>query len=74
MIELINLFIADYPLNIFIFYISSAVTVNFSQSLYSYSENHGVVSDITITLSTTIAQILTVTVSGGNELITLYTL
>ena len=65
------MFIADYPLNIFIFlyffYISSAVTVNFGQSLYSYSENHGVVSDIAIILSTTIAQNLTVTVSGGND-------
>ena len=45
----------------------SAVTVNFGQSLYSYSENYGVVSDIAIILSTTIAQSLTVTVSGGND-------
>ena len=37
------------------------------RSLYSYSENHGVVSDITIILSTAIAQSLTVTVSGGNN-------
>ena len=49
------------------FYISSAVTVNFGQSLYSYSENHGVVSDITIILNTAIAQSLTVTISGGND-------
>ena len=49
------------------FYISSAVTVNFGQSLYFYSENHGVVSDITIILSTAIAQTLTVTISGGND-------
>ena len=42
------------------------VTANFGQSLYSYSENHGVVSDITIRLSTAIAQSLTVTVSGGD--------
>ena len=49
------------------FYISSAVTVNFGQSLYSYSENHGVVSDITIILNTVIAQSLTVTISGGND-------
>ena len=49
-------------------YISSlVVTVNFGQSIYSYSENHEVVSDITITLSTAIAQSLTVTVSGGND-------
>ena len=61
------MFIANYLINILIFYISSAVTVNFGRSLYSYSENHGVVSDITITLSTTIAQSLTVTVSGGND-------
>ena len=57
-----------------IIYICLAVTVTFGQSLYSYSENHGVVSDITIILSTAIAQSLTVTVSGGNKLITLYTL
>ena len=49
------------------FYISSAVTVNFGQSLYSYSENHGIVSDITIILNTAIAQSLTVTISGGNN-------
>ena len=49
------------------FYISSAVTVNFGQSLYSYSENHGIVSDITIILNTAIAQSLTVTISGGND-------
>ena len=55
-------------------YLCLAVTVTFGQNLYSYSENHGVVSDITIILSTAIAQSLTVTVSGGNELITLYTL
>ena len=48
------------------FYISLGVTVNFGQSLYPYSENHGDVSDIIIILSTEIAQILTVTVSGGN--------
>ena len=48
------------------FYISLGVTVNFGQSLYSYSENHGAVSDITIILSTEIAQSLTVTISGGN--------
>ena len=54
------------------FYISSAVTVNFGQSLYSYSENHEVVSDIIIILSTAIAQSLTVTVSGGNEAILHY--
>ena len=48
-------------------YISSlVVTMNFGQSIYSYSENHGVVSDITIILNTTIAQTLTVTISGGN--------
>ena len=49
------------------FYISLAVTVNFGQSLYSYSENHGIVSDITIILNTAIAQSLTVTISGGND-------
>ena len=49
------------------FYISSAVIVNFGQRLYSYSENHGVVSDITIILNTAIAQSLTVTISGGND-------
>ena len=43
------------------------VTVNFVQNLYPYSENRGVVSDITITLSTVIAQRLSVTVSGGND-------
>ena len=43
------------------------VNVNFGKSLYPYNENHGVVSDITITLSTAIAQSLTVTVSGGND-------
>ena len=43
------------------------VTVNFGKSLYPYSESHGIVSDITITLSTAIAQSLTVTVSGGND-------
>ena len=41
--------------------------MNFGQSIYSYSENHGVVSDITIALSTAIAQSLTVTISGGND-------
>ena len=46
---------------------SLVVTVNFSQSLYSYSEDHGVVSDITVVLSTEIAQDLTVTVSGGDK-------
>ena len=51
-----------------------AVTVTFGQSLYSYSEDHGVVSDITIILSTVIAQSLTIIVFGGIELITLYTL
>ena len=44
------------------------VTVNFGQSLYSYNENHGVVSDITIILNSAIAQSLTVTVSGGNDI------
>ena len=33
--------------------------MNFGQSIYSYSENHGIVSDITIILSTAIAQSLT---------------
>ena len=41
--------------------------MNFDRALYPYSENHGVVSDINITLSTEIAQDLTVTVSGGND-------
>ena len=45
----------------------TVVTVNFGQSLYSYSENHGVVADITIRLSSEIAQSLTVTISGGND-------
>ena len=49
------------------FLLCLVVAVNFGQSLYSYSENHGVVSDITITLSSAIAQSLTVTVSGGND-------
>ena len=49
------------------FLLCLVVTVNFGKSLYSYSENHGVVSDITITLSSAIAQSLTVTVSGGND-------
>ena len=44
------------------------VTVNFGQSLYFYSEDHGVVSDITITLNSAIAQSLTVTLSGGNDI------
>ena len=52
----------------------TVVIVNFGQSLYSYSENHGVVSDITIVLSTAIAQSLTIIVFGGIELVTLYTL
>ena len=59
---------------IFSYMCLTVVTVNFGQSLYSYSENHGIVSDITIILSTAISQSFTVTVSGGNELITLYTL
>ena len=42
------------------------VAVNFGHNLYSYTENHGVVSDITIILSPVIAQSLTVTISGGN--------
>ena len=50
------------------FYISLGVTINFGQSLYSYSENHGVVSDITITLNSAIAQSLTITVSEGNDI------
>ena len=59
--------------NIEIFYIYlTVVTVNFGQSLYSYNEDHGVVSDIIIILSTAIAQSLTVTVSGGNEAILYY--
>ena len=49
------------------FFLCLVVTVNFGQSLYPYSENHGVVSDITITLSTAIAQSLSVTVSGGKD-------
>ena len=40
--------------------------MNFSQSLCSYNEDHGVVSDITVILSTEIAQDLTVIVSGVN--------
>ena len=48
-------------------YFSVVVTVNFSQSLYSYSEDHGVVSDIAVILSTEIAQDLNVTVSGGTQ-------
>ena len=51
-----------------IIYICLAVTVTFGQNLYSYSENHGVVSDITIILSTAIAQSLTVTIYGGNDI------
>ena len=50
----------------------TVVTVNFGQNMYSYSENHGVVSNITVILSTTIAQSLTVTISGGNETILHY--
>ena len=49
------------------FFLCLVVTINFGKSLYPYIENHGVVSDITITLSTAIAQSLTVTVSGGND-------
>ena len=49
------------------FFLCLVVTVNFGKSLYPYSENHGIVSDITITLSIAIAQSLTVTVSGGND-------
>ena len=41
--------------------------MNFSQSLYTYSEDHGVVSDIIVVLSTEIAQDVTVTVSGGDK-------
>ena len=41
------------------------VTVNFGQSLYSYNENNGVVSNVTIILSTAIAQSLLTSVSGG---------
>ena len=52
---------------IFSYMCLTVITVNFGQSLYSYSENHGVVSDITIILSAAIAQNLTVTVSGGNN-------
>ena len=49
------------------FFYILVVTVNFGKNLYPYIENHGVVSDITITLSNAIAQSLTVTVSGGND-------
>ena len=49
------------------FFFILVVTVNFGKSLYPYSENHGVVSDINITLNTAIAQTLSVTVSGGND-------
>ena len=43
------------------------VTINFGRSMYPYSENHGIVSDITVVLSNEIAQSLTVTISGGND-------
>ena len=49
------------------FFYILVVTVNFGKNLYPYSENHGVVSDINITLSTAIAQTLSVIVSGGND-------
>ena len=49
------------------FFFILVVTINFGKNLYPYSENHGIVSDITITLSTEIAQNLSVTVSGGND-------
>ena len=39
--------------------------MNFGHAIYIYSENHGVVLDITIVLSNEIAQDFTVTVSGG---------
>ena len=39
--------------------------MNFGHATYVYNENHGVLSDITIVLSTEIAQDLTVTVFGG---------
>ena len=43
------------------------VTVNFVQNLYSYREDHGLVSDMALILSIEIAQDLTVTASGGNN-------
>ena len=46
-------------------YIILAVTVNFGHVVYYYTENHGVVSDIIIVLSTEFAQGFTVTVFGG---------
>ena len=46
-------------------YFPLVVTVKFSQSLYSYNEDHGVVSDINVVLSNEIAQDLNLTVSGG---------
>ena len=54
-------------IKIMTFFFVLVVTVNFGKSLYPYSENHGVVSDINITLSTAIAQSLSVTVSGGKD-------
>ena len=41
--------------------------MNFSQSLYSYNEDHGVVSDINVVLSNEIVRDLTVTVFGGDK-------
>ena len=46
--------------------------MNFGQSLYSYNEDHGVASDITVVLSTEIAQDLTVAVSGGDKYLILW--
>ena len=57
---------------VILLYFPLVVTVNFSQSLYSYSEDNGVVSDITVVLSTEIAQDLTVTVSGGDKYLHLW--
>ena len=59
----------QYPiLNVIVLIIFLVVTVNFGKNVYPYSENHGVVSDITVILSTAIAQSLTVTISGGNDI------
>ena len=55
-------------LNVIVLIIFLVVTVNFGKNLYPYSENHGVVSDITIILNSAIAQSLTITVSGGNDI------
>ena len=64
---LVKIHVSYYHCHCFTYIIFLDIIINFGQSVYSYSENHGVVSNISIILSTAIAQSLTVTVSGGNN-------